>query len=365
MKRLLIFPLLTLLATLGCFAQVTPNDSIRGKIREIKLSGAFVYAEASSMTNADEAQQVSLGKLEASAISLMAENQMDKESIKSTWSKAKDKVVTMQYKNSSLHKVFSCIPKSALFGVPSAAEAVVALTPPDSVAVLASLAPADAPGVEVPDSAVVPVTPQEPVVAEVPEAADSAVQQVIVPKVAAPVSKIGEAAQATGQVYRGQTRSSEDALRDASTASLIETLAQGSAATAEPVKVAEPVKTVEPEVPAQQVEQAAPQPAPAKTDLWETMPEKEQRALKDLLNLDTYESVMMYLSSMKEDGRLMYGSLKKMIRPERSFLIVIKEGKLETILNKGTGDRINLRTMMPESVRNYIGCGIIWLQVFN
>lgn len=264
-KRIVLFPLFCLLATVGCLAQFTPNDSIRGKIREIKLSGAFVYAEASSMTNADEAQEVSLGKLEAGAISMMAENQMDKESIKNAWGKAKDKAVVMTYKNGTLFKVFSCLPKSALLGEPSAAEAMVVLTPPAGEKVLASLAPAEKPVADVPDSVAVSAG-SEAVAPDVPEAVDSTlvadavpavepvqvdtVAQVIVPKAAAPVNPLGEAAQATGQVYRGQTKSGEEALRDASTAQLIALLAQDSASEAKPEKAdpaGEPERAGQPE----------------------------------------------------------------------------------------------------------------------
>ena len=46
--------------------------------------------------------------------------------------------------------------------------------------------------------------------------------------------------------------------------------------------------------------------------------------------MDTYESAMIYLNAMKDDGRLMFGSLKKAIMLERSYLLIINNGKVET-----------------------------------
>lgn len=81
--------------------------------------------------------------------------------------------------------------------------------------------------------------------------------------------------------------------------------------------------------------------------------------------MDTYESAMIYLNAMKDDGRLMFGSLKKAIMLERSYLLIINNGKVETILNKGLDERTNLKSLKQESIRKYIGYGIVWIQVFD
>lgn len=101
------------------------------------------------------------------------------------------------------------------------------------------------------------------------------------------------------------------------------------------------------------------------TDPWADITESARRVLKDLLAMDTYESAMIYLNAMKDDGRLMFGSLKKAIMLERSYLLIINNGKVETILNKGLDERTNLKSLKQESIRKYIGYGIVWIQVFD
>ena len=50
---------------------------------------------------------------------------------------------------------------------------------------------------------------------------------------------------------------------------------------------------------------------------------------------------------------------------ERSYLLIINNGKVETILNKGLDERTNLKSLKQESIRKYIGYGIVWIQVFD
>ena len=96
----------------------------------------------------------------------------------------------------------------------------------------------------------------------------------------------------------------------------------------------------------------------------DTLPEKHQRVIGDLLALDTYEGVMLYLNAMKEDGRLMYGKMSALRRPEEAYLIIVKNGQLLTILDRGNNPRTNLKTHQPEDIRKYKGHAVIWLKVF-
>lgn len=96
----------------------------------------------------------------------------------------------------------------------------------------------------------------------------------------------------------------------------------------------------------------------------DTLPEKHQRVIGDLLALDTYEGVMLYLNAMKEDGRLMYGKMSTLRRPEEAYLIIVKDGQLLTILDRGDNPRTNLKTRQPEDLRKYKGHAVIWLKVF-
>lgn len=51
-----IFILITILAATASFAQDASNDSIRKRIREMKLSEEYVYAESGSITDFAEAK---------------------------------------------------------------------------------------------------------------------------------------------------------------------------------------------------------------------------------------------------------------------------------------------------------------------
>ena len=63
-----IFILITILAATASFAQDASNDSIRKRIREMKLSEEYVYAESGSITDFAEAKPAASEKLHAAAI---------------------------------------------------------------------------------------------------------------------------------------------------------------------------------------------------------------------------------------------------------------------------------------------------------
>ena len=73
--------------------------------------------------------------------------------------------------------------------------------------------------------------------------------------------------------------------------------------------------------------------ASAPADDLELLPAADERVVTDLLALDTYESVMLYLDGMKEDGRLMYGRLSTLVSPQEAYLVIVKDGHLVTILD--------------------------------
>lgn len=84
-----------------------------------------------------------------------------------------------------------------------------------------------------------------------------------------------------------------------------------------------------------------------------------------LLALDTYESVMLYLEAMQDDGRLVYGRIATLTDPEQAYLIIIKDGKLVAVLDKGKGERMNLKTKEMEIVKKYKGHAVIWMKTFK
>lgn len=51
--------------------------------------------------------------------------------------------------------------------------------------------------------------------------------------------------------------------------------------------------------------------------------------------------------------------------PERAYMLILKDGKIVTVLNKGLKERLNLKTQELESLQKYIGYGIVWFQIYN
>ena len=98
---------------------------------------------------------------------------------------------------------------------------------------------------------------------------------------------------------------------------------------------------------------------------FDEMPDYHQRIIRELLDLDTYDAVMLYLDTMKEDGRIMFGSVNTLINPEQAYLIIIKDGQLVTILNRGKGERTNLKTNTPDLLNNYRGYAVIWMKIYS
>lgn len=442
MKRLL--PLcLCALATALC-AQSPQSDDIKKQIRDIKLSENYVYAEANSEISFDEARQLATDKLYANAVSMMADHQMDKQTIQKTWESTTGDHTALEYRTGPFYKAFVCIPKNSLVKEEEAAPATETAgssveTPateapvPEPVAavpeaIAANTPEAEAPATETPAPEPVAAVPEaiaantpeavtpatevpatempapEPVAEEVPASEAPATET---PSIEAPVAETP--AEATGNTPEAPLPPAADSTAVAATPALPDVVDEPMPPTAITPLEALPPLTDDPNFPTQTefdtdeqtaalfakllgLASTAPQPAgtteytPVVTDEPEAaadtespagaapaavadprteLPEEYRKVLDDLLSLDTYESVMLYLSAMKEDGRMMYGPLKKIFMPERAYLLIVKDGKMVTILDKGKGDRINLKTLEQEPVQKYIGYGIIWFQIYN
>lgn len=337
-----IFILITILAATASFAQDASNDSIRKRIREMKLSEEYVYAESGSITDFAEAKPAASEKLHAAAITLMTEHQKGKEELKSIWAKAEKQMLFMEYNNGALFKVFAYLPKSSLIEMQPKAETATS----------------------------VETTFQPTIVHNAPIAEDSLADT---SSAAERDSLIHIVAQQTGQTVTTTPQDSnvpkEKAYSvDESTAALIfKMLPLADSKPSSTGKQNEEQTSADGSLTATETGTAEKQPAETAevTDPWADITESARRVLKDLLAMDTYESAMIYLNAMKDDGRLMFGSLKKAIMLERSYLLIINNGKVETILNKGLDERTNLKSLKQESIRKYIGYGIVWIQVFD
>lgn len=117
------------------------------------------------------------------------------------------------------------------------------------------------------------------------------------------------------------------------------------------------------------VGQTTPEPPLINLDDFDISEEELEKPLSQdvnaLLALDTYESVMLYLDAMQDDGRLVYGRIATLTSPEQAYLIIIKDGKLIAVLDKGKGQRLNLKTKEMEVVKKYQGHAIIWMKTFK
>lgn len=335
MKKLIYLLLLASANTI--FAQDIPDEEIRKKIRDIKLSEKYVYAEANSVESPVDAKQVATDKLKASAVSLMAEDNQSKEKIKESLNLVENEQLVLEYSNGNLFKAFACIPKNKL----------VAGTESDQ------------PNGENTGQPVVE-TPQEAVAAAMPVVETDSLP--------APATLPPDAVAATDSIAlipADPNMPTENTFSvDANTAALvIEMLSMtGSKAqkafTSAETKQATAVGTDTIAHTTETAESLAKQ-------AMDNIPEEHLKIINDLLALDTYESVMLYLNAMKEDGRMMYGPLKKIFMPERAYMIILKDGQMVTVLDKGKGDRLNIKTQELESLQKYIGYGIVWFQIYN
>lgn len=140
---------------------------------------------------------------------------------------------------------------------------------------------------------------------------------------------------------------------------------------AQPEPVAQPATSAQPIQTPTPVSKPEPQPEPPLLNLDDfDIPDEElekplQQDVNAILGLGTYESVMLYLDAMQDDGRLVYGRIATLTSPETAYLIIVKDGKLITVLGQGKGERMNLKTHTMEPVQKYRGYAIIWMKTFK
>ena len=314
MKRLSLLSILYLCVLTGLSAQTTTNDSVaKAQVREIKLSEKYIYAEAISSAGFHDATLAALDELRVNVAYLETDQGKSKKETQETLQRLDNLYQKITYRQMSLFKSFVYVSLNALAGIkeePAPTKAVF----PETVA-----APSDT-------TRIPPTTPKE-----VPE----------------PV----ETVQASDSIAPDTPDETEFTVKDTIPASTPDTTTVIEPDTTVAI-VPDTTAVTTPEIPASET-------APA-----DTLPDKHQRVISDLLALDTYEGVMLYLNAMKEDGRLMYGKMSALRRPEKAYLIIIKDGQLLTILDRGTNPRTNLKTRQQEDLRKYKGHAVIWLKVF-
>lgn len=353
-----------------CAMAQDAQDSIKTKIREIKLSERYVYAEAVTPNDITEGQQNSLDLLHAHVAGMLADKlgKSKKESDR-IWDEVQNRCQNMTVKNGDLFRVFTYIPKSCLFPgeaepneVPekpvvaveveeatepiavSVAEQSTDITPDTESIIIDSIAEPSVVASVVEQASVTPVEPAEPVT----EGAGGEVKQVNQGEAEVAVSSDPVAVPADTQDNQEE--------KDKKTAELVGLIA--TPVESKPVMEEKPVEVESIEaIPAD-----IPNPSP--TNALEALPESARTVIEEMLVMKTYKEAIAYLDQMKDKGKLVYGRVKTMSSPEKSYLLVTNKGELVTILDKGKHERINLKTNATDSLKNYKGQSIIWFQIF-
>ena len=303
-QRILLLSLLLLSGLTSLSAQAPANDSIaKAQVRSIKLSEQYIYAEAISSAGFHDATLAALDELRINVAYLETDQGKSKKETQETLQRLDTLYRKITYRQMTMFKSFVYVSLNALAGRP------------------------DEP------------VPAEPVAPDTPAASADTVST-------APTSP-------------------ETAPQPVAPVTATDSIAPDTPSEAEFTVTDTPIATKPDTVPATKpVTASVTLPVPTDTLPADTLPEKHQRVIGDLLALDTYEGVMLYLNAMKEDGRLMYGKMSALRRPEEAYLIIVKNGQLLTILDRGNNPRTNLKTHQPEDIRKYKGHAVIWLKVF-
>lgn len=369
MKNIIV-ALVGLLCSAAVWAQAQDAGAVRTKIREVKLSERYVYSEGMSKVSAEEAAESAMLGLQTEANRILSEMGKEKAEKAPVLKLVDEKRMMLTYQMGTIHKAFVYVPISLVTGVePEGAdlasidEAPVAAQPEQQPVV-------EQPVVEQPKQQPVVEQPAEPVPAVVPqpELATTKDSVQVVEPVAEPAPvlemvptaeekpdsvKQAELAHNMGlsqkpleeqkQAQQGNTPDREYRVDTSVKETMIKLMDMAEMKTKTPPPVPNLTK----------------EPSPLDT----TNPATYQ-VLSTLLSLDSYEGVMLYLDGMKDDGRVMYGKLGALRNPEKVYFIIVKDGKLVTVLNKGGRERVNLKTNQPDLITNYIGYGVIWLLIF-
>ena len=96
----------------------------------------------------------------------------------------------------------------------------------------------------------------------------------------------------------------------------------------------------------------------------ESLPDTDRLLVTNLLALNSFDEVLSFLEKGQREGKLIYGNVKTIKNPQASYLVIIKDKRLITVLNKGAKERTNLKTNTADALKNYKGHGVIWFQVF-
>ena len=83
--------------------------------------------------------------------------------------------------------------------------------------------------------------------------------------------------------------------------------------------------------------------------------------------VDSFYDLKSVMLPLHEQGAIKsYGKYSTMQNPVDCYLVIYdSNGYIKALLGKGTEQRLNLKTLQPDSEKNYPGCGAIWFQLSN
>ncbi len=107
----------------------------------------------------------------------------------------------------------------------------------------------------------------------------------------------------------------------------------------------------------------------ATTEVPATVPaasEKRTKAINQLLGIRKFSEINSTLPKMKMEGMVSETAKLKEVSDRSQWILLIynREGNVEAVLSEGP-NRINLRTNLPDSEKNYPGRGAICVKVNN
>ena len=87
--------------------------------------------------------------------------------------------------------------------------------------------------------------------------------------------------------------------------------------------------------------------------------------VEKIKTIDSFYDLKSVMEPLHEQGVIKnYGKYSTMKDPIGSYLVIYdSNGYIKALLGKGTEERLNLKTLQPDSEKNYPGCGAIWFQL--
>lgn len=337
--------LLVCLIPLAGIAQETP-EAVKAKIKEVKLSEKYVYAETTSTQSLAEAQQNAIDLLRRHVLNVLTEKEGDPKQAEKVWDELGKQYERLTVSADSLFRVFVYIPKDRLLAtkvtdtMPATpivqAEKVSAATPTSGLS-------------------------EEDFLFEAPKEEDTQMDEATL------LRFFGQMEMVESKPQKINSEVAEKAATPVETPQLKQmALVEATPVEATPVEAtpveATPVEAVPIEATVVPVEATPVEAAPA--EVAPVAPAPLRKELQDMLAMKTYKEALVYLNRQKEEGRAIYGRIKTMTAPAKSYLLVVRNGEMVTILDKGASVRTNLKTNLEEPVKNYLGYGVIWFQLF-